>query len=56
VLETLSQSEPIFPTSVELFYLGEMSYPEIVESLKFLLERPESRSARVGKDDPGQNR
>lgn len=49
VLEALSQIEPIYRTSVELFYLGEMSYPEIAESLKkFLLERPEPRAARVG--------
>ena len=49
MLEALSQIEPIYRTSVELFYLGEMSYPEIAESLKkFLLERPEPRAARVG--------
>ena len=49
VLEALSQIEPIYRTSVELFYLGEMSYPEIAESLKqFLLERLEPRAARVG--------
>jgi RNA polymerase sigma-70 factor (ECF subfamily) len=49
VLEALSQIEPAFRTPVELFYVGEMSYLEIAESLKIPVGTLMSRISR-GKD------
>lgn len=49
VLEALSQIEPVFRTPVELFYIGEMSYLEIAESVKIPFETVMSRISR-GKD------
>ena len=49
MLEALSQIEPAFRTPVELFYVGEMSYLEIAESLKISVGTVMSRIS-TGKD------
>jgi RNA polymerase sigma-70 factor, ECF subfamily len=46
VLEALSQIEPAFRTPLELFYVGEMPYIEIAESLKIPAGTVMSRISR----------
>ena len=46
VLEALTQIEPTYRTAVELFYLSEMSYKEIAESLEIPIGTVMSRLSR----------
>ncbi len=46
VLEALTQVEPTYRTAVELFYLSEMSYKEIAESLEIPIGTVMSRLSR----------